>query len=183
MWKAWRIAPLGQKRRWLQQPRNPSRFWLTSTKTTNNDKKETKGKTIVKIATIIARSLLGLIFVVFGSNMFLHFIPMPPPPEGPARDFMIALFVSHYLYVIGALQVAGGVLVLIGRWVPLGLTLLGPVIVNILCFHVLMAPAGLPMAVVVSVLALFLLWRYRASFVGICAVKIEQRQSTLTVPS
>jgi putative oxidoreductase len=121
----------------------------------------------VKIATIISRSLLGLIFVVFGSNMFLHFIPMPPPPEGPARDFMTALFVSHYLYVIGALQVAGGLLLLLGRRVPLGLTLLGPVIVNILCFHVLMAPAGLPMAIVVSVLGLFLLWRYRESFATI----------------
>jgi len=121
----------------------------------------------MKIATIIARSLLGLIFVVFGANMFLHFIPMPPPPEGPAREFMTALFVSHYLYVIGTLQVAGGVLLLIGRKVPLGLTLLGPVIVNILCYHALMAPAGLPMAVVVSVLALFLLWRYRKNFIGL----------------
>ena len=121
----------------------------------------------MKIATAIARSLLGLIFVVFGSNMFLHFIPMPPPPEGPARDFTMALFVSHYLYVVGALQVAGGVLLLIGRKVPLGLTLLGPVIVNILCFHLLMAPAGLPMAILVSLLALFLLWRYREHFAGL----------------
>jgi len=121
----------------------------------------------MKIATIIARSLLGLIFVVFGSNVFLHFIPMPSPPEGPAREFMTALFVSHYLYVIGALQMVGGVLLLAGRWVPLGLTLLGPVIVNILCFHALMAPAGLPMAIVVSVLAMFLLWRYRENFAGI----------------
>ena len=121
----------------------------------------------MKIVTIIARSLLGLIFVVFGSNMFLHFIPMTPPPEGPARDFVMALFVSHYLYVVGAVQVVGGVLLLIGRQVPLGLTLLGPVIVNILCFHVLMAPAGLPMAIVVSLLALFLLWRYRDHFAGL----------------
>ena len=121
----------------------------------------------MKIATVISRSLLGLIFVAFGSNMFLHFIPMPPPPEGPARDFMTALFVSHYLYVVGALQVAGGVLLLLGRRVPLGLVLLGPVIVNILCFHLLMAPAGLPMAIVVSVLGLFLLWRYRESFAAI----------------
>lgn len=121
----------------------------------------------MKIATIIARSLLGLIFVVFGSNMFLHFIPMPPPLEGPAREFMTALFLSHYLYVVGALQVAGGVLLLIGRKVPFALTLLGPVIVNILCFHVLMAPAGLPMAIVVSLLALFLLWRYREHFAGL----------------
>src|SRR5260370_10904241 len=121
----------------------------------------------MKIATIIARSLLGLIFVVFGSNMFLHFIPMPPPPEGPARDFMTALFVSHLLYVVVALQVVVGILLLTGRWLPLGLTLLGPVIVNILCFHVLMAPAGLPMAMVVSLLALFLLWRYREHFAGL----------------
>ena len=121
----------------------------------------------MKIATIIARSLLGLIFVVFGSNMFLHFIPMPPPPEGPAREFMTALFLTHYLYVVGALQVVGGVLLFTGRWAPLGLALLGPVIVNILCFHVLMAPAGLPMAIVVSLLALFLLWRYREHFAGL----------------
>jgi len=58
----------------------------------------------MKIATIIVLSLLGVIFVVFGSNMFLHFIPMSPPPEGPARDFMTALFVSHLLYVINRLQ-------------------------------------------------------------------------------
>jgi hypothetical protein len=121
----------------------------------------------VKIATIIARILVGLIFVVFGANMFLHFIPMPPPPEGPARGFMTALFVSHHLYVIGAVQVAGGLLLLTGRWAPLGLTLLGPVIVNILAFHVLMSPAGLGMAVVVSALALFLVWRYRENFAGL----------------
>jgi hypothetical protein len=121
----------------------------------------------MKIATIIARSLLGVIFVVFGSNMFLHFIPMPPPPEGPARDFMTALFVSHFLFCIGALQVAGGVLLLGGRWAPLGLTVLGPVIVNILAFHVLMAPAGLGMAIVVSALALFLVWRNRENFAGL----------------
>ena len=128
--------------------------------------KQEKKKTM-KIATILARSLLGLIFVVFGSNMFLHFIPMPPPPEGPARDFMTALFVSHYLYIVGALQVAGGLLLLTGRWAPLGLTLLGPVIVNILVFHVLMAPAGLGMAIVVSALALFLIWHYRENFAGL----------------
>ena len=121
----------------------------------------------MKIASIIARSLLGVIFVVFGSNIFLHFIPMPPPAEGPARDFMTALFLSHYLYLVGALQVAGGMLLLTGRWAPLGLTLLGPLIVNILAFHALMAPAGLPMASVVSVLALFLVWCYRENFAGL----------------
>ena len=121
----------------------------------------------MKIATIIARSLLGLVFVVFGSNMFLHFIPMPPPPEGPAREFMTALFLSHYFYVVGALEVVGGALLLAGRFVPLGLTLLGPVIVNILCVHVFLEPSGLPMAILVSALALFLLWRYREHFAGL----------------
>src|ERR1700756_2360024 len=121
----------------------------------------------MKTATIISRVLLGLIFVTFGLNMFLNFIPMPPPPEGPARQFMTALFMSHYLYVVGALQVAGGLILLSGRWIPLGLTLLGPIIVNIVCFHVLMAPAGLPMASVVSLLALFLLWRCREHFAGL----------------
>jgi putative oxidoreductase len=132
-------------------------------------KHNNKRKIHMKIATIIARSLLGLVLVVFGSNMFLHFIPMPPPPEGPARDFMTALFVSHYLYVVGALQVVGGFLLFTGRWTPLGLALVGPVIVNIVCFHALMAPAGLPMAIVVSALALFLLWNYRKNFAGILA--------------
>ena len=121
----------------------------------------------MKTATLIARSLLGAIFVVFGSNMFLNFIPLPPPPAGPARDFMTALFVSHYLYLVGALQVAGGALLLTGRWTPLGLTLLGPVIVNILAFHLLMFPSGLGMAFVVSALALFLLWRYRDNFASL----------------
>jgi putative oxidoreductase len=123
--------------------------------------------TTMKALTIIARSLLGLVFVVFGSNIFLHFLPMPPPPPGPAGDFAKALFVSHYLHVVGALQVGGGALLLVGRFVPLGLTLLGPVIVNILCFHLLLQPKGLPLALVVSALALFLLWCYRKNFAGL----------------
>jgi putative oxidoreductase len=126
-----------------------------------------KGKIIMKTATIISRVLLGLIFATFGLNMFLNFIPLPPPPEGPAREFMTALFASHYAYVVGALQIVGGLLLLRGRWIPLGLMLLGPVIVNIDCFHILMAPAGLPMAFVVSFLTLFLLWRYREHFAGL----------------
>ncbi|HEX4122352.1 MAG TPA: hypothetical protein VH619_17185 [Verrucomicrobiae bacterium] len=121
----------------------------------------------MKLATIIARSLLGLVFVVFGLNVFLHFIPMPPLPPGPARDFLTVLFVSRYVYVIGVLQVVGGLLLFTGRWSPLGLTLIGPVIVNIVCFHALMAPAGLPLAIIVSALAVFLLWRYRGNFAGL----------------
>ena len=121
----------------------------------------------MKVATIVARVLLGLVFVVFGSNIFLHFIPMPPLPATLAGDFSKALMESHYIYVVGLLQVIGGLLLLIGRYVPLGLTLLGPVIVNILLFHIFLDPSGLPMAIIVAVLALFLLWRYRVSFAGL----------------
>ena len=121
----------------------------------------------MKTATIIVRSLLGLMFTVFGLNIFFNFMPLPPPPEGPARNFTTALAVSHYFYVVGALEVVGGALLLAGRFVPLGLTLLGPVIVNILCVHVFLEPSGLPMAFVVSALALFLLWRYCEHFAGL----------------
>lgn len=122
----------------------------------------------MKIATIVARLLLGLIFTVFGSNLFLHFIKMPPP-EGLAGDFFKALFMSHYIYVVAILQVVGGLILLSGRFIPLGLTLLGPVVVNILCFHVFMDPKGLPLALVVAALSLFLLWRHRAAFAGLLA--------------
>ena len=120
----------------------------------------------MKIVTMIDRVLLGLVFVVFGSNAFLHFIPMPPP-KGLAGDFTTALFVSHYFYVVAILQIVGGALLLSGRFIPLALTLLGPVIVNILLFHLFLDPPGLPMALVVGVLALFLLWQHRQSFAGL----------------
>jgi putative oxidoreductase len=121
----------------------------------------------MKILTIIARVLLGLIFVVFGSNAFLHFLPMPPLPQGPAGEYLHAFFTSGYVYVIGGLQVIGGLLLLIGRFVPLGLTILGAIIVNILIFHSLMSPEGFPPAIVVTVLELFLVWRYREAFAGL----------------
>lgn len=121
----------------------------------------------MRIATIIARIFLGLVFFVFGLNGFLHFIPMGKPPEGLAGDFSKALFLSHYFYVISALQIAGGLILLIGKYIPFGLTLLGPVIVNILLFHIFLAPAGLPLAIVVTALELFLIARYHRAFAGI----------------
>jgi hypothetical protein len=125
----------------------------------------------MKIIVIIARVLLGLVFVVFGLNAFFQFLLQPPLPSGPAGDFLKALFVSHYVYAVGALQVAGGAILLTGRFVPLGLTLLGPVIVNILLFHILLDHTGLPIAIVVAVLALIVLWHYRAPFAGLLKAK------------
>ena len=121
----------------------------------------------MKIATIIARILLGLIFVVFGSNAFLHFLPMPPLPQNLAGEYLHAFLASGYVYAIGGLQVIGGLLLLIGRFVPLGLTILGAIIVNIWLFHLLMAPEGLPPAILVTVLELFLVWRHRDAFAGL----------------
>src|SRR5215203_133660 len=120
----------------------------------------------MKYAVIIVRVLLGLIFVVFGSNAFLHFIPVPPM-QGQAGAFMGALINSGYVFVIGLLQVLGGLCLLIGRFIPLGLTLLGPVIVNIMLYHIFLDPSGLPIGIVVSILALFLLWIYRYRFPAI----------------
>jgi uncharacterized membrane protein YphA (DoxX/SURF4 family) len=118
----------------------------------------------MKILTIIARVLLGLIFVFFGSNAFLHFLPMPPLPQGVAGLYLKAFFDSGYVYIIGGMQLIAGLLLLIGRFVPLGLTVLAAVIFNIWAFHILMAPEGLPPALVVTVLELFLLWQYRSAF-------------------
>ena len=86
----------------------------------------------MKIVALIARILLGLIFFVFGLNGFLNFIPMGPLPSGLAGEFMTVLFQSHYVLFVSAVQLAGGVLLLVNRYVPLALVLLGPVIVNIL---------------------------------------------------
>jgi hypothetical protein len=92
---------------------------------------------------------------------------MPPLPQGVTGEYLHAFFASGYVYVIGGFQVIGGLLLLIGRFVSLGLTILGAIIVNIWCFHLLMAPEGLPPAILVTILELFLVWRYRNAFAGI----------------
>ncbi len=120
----------------------------------------------MKIATIIARTLLGLVFVVFGLNAFFNFIPMPPP-KGEAGAFMGALFTSHYLYAIKCFEIAGGLALLTGRFTALGLTLVGPVIVNILFYDIFLDRSGLAMGVVIAILALFLLWQKRSNFAGL----------------
>jgi putative oxidoreductase len=125
-----------------------------------------KGKSM-KIAALIARFLLGLVFFVFGLNGFLRFIPAPPLPPGTTGQFVGALFASHFVLVISAVQVAGGALLLVNRYVPLAMVLLGPVIVNIFFFHLLMDRSGLPQAIVVMILWGILFLRHRQHFSGI----------------
>jgi putative oxidoreductase len=123
----------------------------------------------MRIITLVARLLLGLIFVVFGLNGFLNFIPMGPLPTGLAGQFIGALAQSHYFWVVAALQVVGGALLLVNRYVPLGLVLLGPVIVNIVLYHVFLNPTGILMAIVVVILWLIVYYSRRQNFSGIFA--------------
>jgi putative oxidoreductase len=126
----------------------------------------------MKTASTISRYLLGVIFLVFGLNGFLNFIPAPPP-TGVAGQFAGALFVSHYWIAIISIQLAGGILLLINQFVPLGLTLLGPVIVNILFFHAFMDPSGLPRAAVVIILWFLAAYNVRSVFAGILQSKAD----------
>jgi putative oxidoreductase len=121
----------------------------------------------VKIAATIARYLLGVIFVFFGSNMLFHFLPTPPIPPGPLADLTRAFSVSHYDVAIAFFQIAAGILLLINRYVPLALTVLAGMIINIDLIHITMAPSGLPMAAVVSLLWLLVFLRVRSNFAGI----------------
>ena len=121
----------------------------------------------MKIVVLIARLLLGLTFVVFGLNGFLNFLSIGPMPSGLAGQFIGALFQSHYYYVVAGLQVIGGVLFLANRFVPLALVLLGPIIVNILLYHVFLNPAGIALAIFVTILWLIVFYGHRQYFSGI----------------
>ena len=121
----------------------------------------------MRILTIVARLLLGLIFVVFGLNGFLNFISTGPMPTGLAGQFIGALVLSHYFWIVAALQIAGGALLLVNRYVPLGLVLLGPVIVNILLYHFFLFPSGAVVAIVVTILWGIVFYSHRQHFSGI----------------
>ncbi|HXJ47092.1 MAG TPA: hypothetical protein VNK47_10490 [Candidatus Dormibacteraeota bacterium] len=124
----------------------------------------------MKIATIVAQVLLGIEFVVFGSNPFLHFLPATLPP-GLGGQFLSILFESKYVLFVGAVQVIGGALLIVNRYVPLALALLGPVLFNILLFHGLLSHAGWQPGVVSAILWVFLMFRYQKNFAGIFAAK------------
>jgi uncharacterized membrane protein YphA (DoxX/SURF4 family) len=111
-----------------------------------------------------ARLVLGLIFFVFGLNGFLHFIPQPPV-TGTAGTFMGGLAATGYFFpLLKSVEVAAGLLLLINRFVPLALTLLAPIAVNIFAFHAFLAPGGLPVAVLVVAAEIGLARAYRAAF-------------------
>ena len=136
----------------------------------------------MKILNKVSRFLLGLIFLIFGLNGFLHFIPMPPP-SGVAGQFFAALFVSNYLVPIFGLQVISGALLLVNRFVPLALTILAAIIVNILLFHVLMNPAGLGLAVFAAILWGVVFASVRSAFAGIFQARVDMKTAPVRVHS
>jgi putative oxidoreductase len=124
----------------------------------------------MKIAVLVARILLGLMFLIFGLNGLHDFMHMPMP-TGPAGQYMGVLFVSHYLTVVFLLEVVGGLLLLIGQFVPLALVLIGPVLFNILLFHAFLLPAGIPPALLATLLWFIVFFGHRSAFAGIFAQK------------
>src|SRR5439155_651977 len=132
-------------------------------------------ETNMKIITVISRFLLGLIFLVFGLNGFLHFINSALP-SGTAGQFVGALLASNYLVVVFLLQLVSAILLLVNRHVPLALTLLAPIIVNILMFHVLMDPSGLGPAIVVTILWVVVFLSVRSAFAGLMQQRVPVQE-------
>jgi uncharacterized membrane protein YphA (DoxX/SURF4 family) len=128
----------------------------------------------MRIVSLIARLLLGLTFVVFGLNGFLNFLSMGPMPTGLAGQFIGALFLSHYYWVVAALQIAGGVLLLVNRFVPFALVVLGPIIVNILLYHLFLNIGGVGLAIVVAILWFIVFYAHRQYFSGIFVQRASQ---------
>jgi putative oxidoreductase len=125
----------------------------------------------MKVTSIAARYLLGIMFTVFGLNGFLHFIHQPPPANPLAIQFLIAVSASHFAAFFFAVQILSGLLLLAGTFVPLALTLLAAELYNILAFHITMSPSTAAPAVVVCVLWIMVFLQYRRSFDDVLAAK------------
>jgi putative oxidoreductase len=124
----------------------------------------------MKIVSVIARYLLGLMFTVFGLNGFLNFIHQPPPSNPLAIQFFVAISASHFAAFFFAAQVIGGLLLLSGFFVPLALTVLAAELYNILAFHLTLSP-GIAPALVACVLWVLVFLQYHNSFNGVLTVK------------
>lgn len=124
----------------------------------------------MKAAVLVARLLLGLIFTVLGFNLLVPFIPAPAQIPGNAGAFMGAMASSHFVYLVGGAQLAGGLLLLTNQYVPLALVTLAAVIANILVFHLTMWPQALiPLPILVTVLWFVVAWPLRAHFAPLLA--------------
>jgi uncharacterized membrane protein YphA (DoxX/SURF4 family) len=127
-----------------------------------------------KIILTVTRLSLGLLFIAFGLNFFLHFMPTPPaPPRGAA--FAGALFASGYLFpLLAATEVVAGLLLVSNRFVALALALLAPIVINIVGFHLFLAPSGLGLALAVLTAELTLAWNHRGAFAPMLRPRVKR---------
>lgn len=125
----------------------------------------------MKIAALVCRILLGLVFLVFGFNKIVPFIPAATMPPGDAGTWSILMVHHHWMTVVGIVECIGGLLLISGRFVPLGLTLLAPICVNILLFSFLFMPATAGPGIVAAILELFLIYAYRSYFAPLFTAK------------
>src|SRR3954468_6782722 len=122
----------------------------------------------MRIAAMICRILLGLMFVVFGMNGFLNFMKPPAPPPPLVADYMsIMMIKSHYFWLVSGCQVLGGLLLLINRYVALGLVILAAILVNILAFHLALDPGGIIPGIVCCILWAVVAWSARRNLAGL----------------
>jgi uncharacterized membrane protein YphA (DoxX/SURF4 family) len=130
----------------------------------------------MKIVTLIARILLGLMFFVFGLNGFLNFIPAPATIPGPAGAFNGAMQETHYTWFVSGVQVVCGALLLTNQFVPLAVVVLAAVLSNILVFHLTMLPMGFPLAILATILWFIVALPLSAHFAPLFAQHAETRR-------
>jgi putative oxidoreductase len=128
----------------------------------------------MKIASLIARLLLGALMVFAGSNHLFNFLPKQPMPPGVAGQFLGAMITTGYMYIVAVCEVIPGLLLLVNRFVPLALVVLGPVIVNIFIVNLLMAPKALPIAVLVVILWVLAVWPVRSVFLPLLRPRVAE---------
>jgi uncharacterized membrane protein YphA (DoxX/SURF4 family) len=130
-------------------------------------------KSAGRIATAIIRILLGLMFLVFGLNGFLNFMPAPKDMPQEILNVVGALTQAGYITVVSGAEVLVAVMLLTNRFVPLALVLLAPIVVGIITFHIAMAPASIGPGIVVLLMELYLAWAYRGVFHPMLLAKVS----------
>src|SRR5438552_2859807 len=174
IWFSWRDGRDLPHRRWDQRAESGAGSDRVSCTTSSNRadaRADILKRTPMKTTSIVARYLLGLMFTVFGLNGFLNFIHQPPPTNPLAIQFLVSVSASHFAAFFFAIQLLAGLLLLSGYFVPLALTVLAAELYNILAFHVTLAPASIPPALVASVLWVLVFLQYRESFKGTFSTK------------
>ena len=122
----------------------------------------------------VARIVLGLVFLIFGLNGFFNFFPMPPMPERAAAFGMALMQSGYFLPMLKSIEVLSGALLVLGLYAPLGVVMLFPIVINIFLFHFFLAPEGLPMAIGILAVELYLIYSYREAFKGILEAKSDR---------